>query len=118
MRVELTDNDRWEAFFYEDGGYRIDRCWLERRGYRPCGSCGTWSRREHRGLVPETAPADFLHRREGRITLLAPLTCQARAWVNSNLNDDRVEYAGNVVIEHPDLHDVLTGIIDAGLSIL
>jgi hypothetical protein len=72
MRVELTDDDRWEAFFYEDGGYRIDRCWLERRGYRPCDSCGTWSRREHGGLARETAPADFLHRREGRITLLAP----------------------------------------------
>jgi hypothetical protein len=117
MRVELTSDDRWEAFFYEDGGDRIDPSWLERRGYRPCGSCGTWSRREHCGFVPETAPADFLHRREGRITLLAPLTCQARAWVNSNITDDRVEYAGNVVIEQPDVHDVLTGVIDAGLSI-
>ncbi len=26
--------------------------------------------------------------------------------------------AGNVVIEQPDVHDILTGIIDAGLSIL
>jgi hypothetical protein len=35
-----------------------------------------------------------------------------------HITDDRVEYAGNLVIEQPDVHDVLTGVIDAGLSII
>jgi hypothetical protein len=64
-----------------------------------------------------TAPADFLIRTEGMISLLSPLTEPARAWVDENISD-HIEYRGSVVIEDPHVRDILTGIIDDGLSII
>jgi hypothetical protein len=41
----------------------------------------------------------------------------ARAWVDENISE-HIEYYASVVIHEPDLRDILTGIIDDGLSIV
>jgi hypothetical protein len=64
-----------------------------------------------------SAPADFLIRTEGKISLLSPLTECARIWVDENISE-HIEYYASVVIHEPDVRDVLTGIIDDGLSIV
>ena len=64
-----------------------------------------------------SAPADFLIRTEGKISLLSPLTECARIWVDENISE-HIEYYASVVIHEPDLRDILTGIIDDGLSIV
>jgi hypothetical protein len=64
-----------------------------------------------------TAPADFLIRTEGKISLLSPLTECARIWVDENISE-HIEYYASVVIHEPDVRDILTGIIDDGLSIV
>jgi hypothetical protein len=64
-----------------------------------------------------SAPADFLIRTEGKISLLSPLTECARIWVDENISE-HIEYYASVVIHEPDVRDILTGIIDDGLSIV
>ncbi len=67
--------------------------------------------------LDSSAPADFLIRTEGKISLLSPLTECARIWVDENISE-HIEYYASVVIHKPDLRDILTGIIDDGLSIV
>jgi hypothetical protein len=64
-----------------------------------------------------SAPADFLIRTEGKISLLSPLTECARVWVDENISE-HIEYYASVVIHEPDVRNILTGIIDDGLTII
>jgi hypothetical protein len=96
-------------------------------GDRWCPNCKEWNP-SHKGercrqcegsIYPfdSSAPADFLIRTEGPITLLSPLTECARIWVDKNISD-HVEYLASVVIEDPNVPEILTGIIDDGLTII
>jgi hypothetical protein len=98
---------------------RIGDCW--------CPNCKEWDssqKDEQCGQCDgptypfdDSAPADFLIRTEGLITLLSALTECARVWVDKNISD-HVEYLASVVIEDPNVHEILTGIIDDGLTII
>jgi hypothetical protein len=94
---------------------------------RWCSNCKEWNPlhkdepcRECEGPTypaDSSAPADFLIRTEGKISLLSPLTECARIWVDENISE-HTEYYASVVIHEPDVRDILTGIIDDGLSIV
>ncbi len=94
---------------------------------RWCSNCKAWKPLHKDEPCPEcqgptypfdpSAPADFLIRTEGKISLLSPLAEPARAWVDENISE-HIEYYASVVIHEPDLRDILTGIIDDGLSIV
>jgi hypothetical protein len=114
-----------DALWTRDEVLRWRRFMRVAYGWRQCAGCGLWTERKpgvdcgYCGLSPDdgSAPADFVIRTEGTISLLAPLTERARIWVDENISE-HVEYAANVVIKQPDLNHVLTGIIDDGLSIV
>jgi hypothetical protein len=44
--------------------------------------------------------ADFTIQNEGSIFLLHPCTDAARSWVDEFLPEDRMEFAGAIVVEH------------------
>jgi hypothetical protein len=81
------------------------------------------------------APRDESLRRARAVSLFGSSATTPRALVGSfarhsierrpkgrrtgrSIIEDHVEYAGNVVLESGDVHDVLIGVIDDGLSII
>ena len=58
---------------------------------------------------------DFLVENHGTIFLLQPLTPAANLWIEQNLPQDHMTFAGAVVIEHRFILDVVRGAIADGL---
>lgn len=60
---------------------------------------------------------DFLVENHGTIFLLQPLTPAANSWVNEHLPEDRLTFAGAVVVEHRFIADIVRGAIADGLVV-
>jgi hypothetical protein len=60
---------------------------------------------------------DFLVENHGTIFLLQPLTPAANSWVADHLPEDRLRFAGAVVVEHRFIRDIVTGILGDGLVV-
>lgn len=60
---------------------------------------------------------DFLVENHGAIFLLQPLTPSANSWVNEHLPEDRLTFAGAVVVEHRFIADIVRGAIADGLVV-
>jgi hypothetical protein len=61
------------------------------------------------------AVADFTAAHHGSLFLLHPLTPAATAWVDAHLPEDRMTWAGGVVVEPRYLDDIVNGILGDGL---
>ena len=61
--------------------------------------------------------ADFTIQNEGSIFLLQPCTDAARSWVEEFLPEDRLEFAGAIVVEHRYIQDIVHGIRRDGLEV-
>lgn len=57
---------------------------------------------------------DFVVEDHGCIFLLQPLTPFAREWVEENIPEESLKWAGATVVEYHDIRDVLMKITDAG----
>jgi hypothetical protein len=66
------------------------------------------------GTSPSNGP-DFTIRDEGSILLLTPHTEPARKWIDEHLPEDRLTFAGAVVVEHRYIRDIVAGILRDGL---
>lgn len=65
-----------------------------------------------------TSPTpDFLVENHGTIFLLQPLTPAANVWIEQNLAEDRLTFAGAVVVEHRYIADIVSGAIADGLAV-
>jgi hypothetical protein len=65
-----------------------------------------------------TSPTpDFLVENHGSIFLLQPLTPAANSWVDEYLPEDRMAFAGAVVVEHRYIADIVRGAIADGLAV-
>jgi len=60
---------------------------------------------------------DFVVENHGSIFLLQPLTPAANSWVNEHLHEDRMTFAGAVVVEHRYIADIVRGAIADGLAV-
>ncbi len=61
---------------------------------------------------------DFTVQNHGTIFLLCPATPEAEAWVEENLPEDRMTWAGrDVVIEHRFICSIVDGIQSDGLVV-
>lgn len=60
---------------------------------------------------------DFLVENHGTIFLLQPLTPAALSWIEEHLPEDRLTFAGAVVVEHRFIADIVRGAIADGLVI-
>jgi len=60
---------------------------------------------------------DFTVCDEGTIVLLTPETEAAKEWVKTNLPDDAMTFGNGIAIEHRYADDILTGIVDDGLTV-
>lgn len=58
---------------------------------------------------------DFLVENHGTIFLLQPPTASANSWVNEHLPEDRLTFAGAVVVEHRFIANIVRGAITDGL---
>ena len=61
--------------------------------------------------------SDFLITDHGSIFLLTARTPEAQAWVQSNLPEDRLRWAGATAVGHQYVADIITGIGEAGLQV-
>lgn len=65
-----------------------------------------------------TSPTpDFLVENHGTIFLLQPLTPAANSWIDQNLPEDHLTFAGAVVVEHRFIADIVRGAIADGLEV-
>ena len=67
-----------------------------------------------------TSPTpDFLVENHVTIFLLTPLTPAAKFWVQGHLPDEqnRIDFAGSIVVEHRFIADILRGAIADGLRV-
>ena len=60
---------------------------------------------------------DFVVENHGSIFLLQPLTPAANAWIKEYLPEDRMTFAGAVVVEHRYILNIVRGAIADGLVI-
>jgi len=60
---------------------------------------------------------DFTVQNESSIFLLQPQTESARRWVDEFLPEDRMEFAGAIVVEHRYIQDIVDGIRRDGLEV-
>ena len=60
---------------------------------------------------------DFKVENHGSIFLLQPLTPAARNWVNAQLPEDALWFAGAVAVEHRFIADIVNGIQNDGLEV-
>jgi hypothetical protein len=64
-----------------------------------------------------TITPDFELRNEFTIFVLRPLTDEGRDWINENIPENAMTWAGGVVIEHRYVADIIAGVVDSGLTI-
>jgi hypothetical protein len=65
-----------------------------------------------------TSPTpDFLVENHGTIFLLQPLTPAANSWIDEHLPEDRMTFAGAVVVEHRYIADIIRGATADGLVV-
>ncbi len=60
---------------------------------------------------------DFLVENHGSIFLLQPLTPAANSWIDENLPEDHLSFAGAAVVEHRYIADIVRGAIADGLEV-
>lgn len=60
---------------------------------------------------------DFIFTNHGSITTLAPITPEARAWVDDNLSGDVQHFGQSIVIEPRYAGDIIDAIVWDGLAI-
>jgi hypothetical protein len=63
------------------------------------------------------AKADFAIYDDGTISLLRPVTEQAKEWTRDHIPELAMWWAGAVAIEHRYVEDILFGIHDDGLTV-
>ncbi len=60
---------------------------------------------------------DFIVENHFTIFLLTPLTPAANSWIDEHLPEDRMTFAGAVVVEHRYIADIVRGAIADGLAV-
>lgn len=60
---------------------------------------------------------DFIVNNHGTLFTLHPLTPAAQEWIEEHLPEDRMHWAGGVVIEHRFVQDIVAGIQADGLTV-
>ena len=60
---------------------------------------------------------DLLVHGEGSIYLLRPTSRRGQRWIDEHVSDDRQEWAGEIVVEHRFIGDIVCGAIADGLRV-
>lgn len=52
------------------------------------------------------------------IGTLTPVSMQGEEWADKHLPKDALSWGGGIVVEHRYIHDILSGISDAGMKVV
>ncbi|MGB7934705.1 MAG: hypothetical protein WCH04_21290 [Gammaproteobacteria bacterium] len=65
----------------------------------------------------QTLHADFLYQHESSISLLYPMTDEARGWIDEHISDEAQWFGKGLVIEWRYVDPIIEGIVNDGLEV-